>query len=929
VIGQTISHYRLLEQLGQGGMGVVYRARDEQLHRDVALKVLPAGALQDESARARFHREAIALAKVSHANIEAVFEFGSHAGVDFLATELVPGHTLDKQLAGGPQPDSFVLDAGLQILAALEEAHDRHVIHCDLKPSNIMVTPKGQMKLLDFGLARILRVDEMDSTLTALHPHEIGGTLPYMAPEVLRGEPASERTDIYAAGVVLYEMSTGQRPFSGQSVTQLIGTILGKDPAHPAALNKTVPPELEAVILKCLEKDPARRYQTAKDAWTALRGVQSGEAARRRVSRRWTLSLSGAGLAAAVTFLLWFAGSRPALPFSPRGWVFVADFENQTGEPIFDKSLATAFNVSLEQSKHANVFPRSRTLAVLRRMGKEKAARIDAELGREICLRESLRGLVTCNISKVGQRYALSARLVNPLNGDTVRAYLEQANGQDEVLDALGRVAVSVRRDLGESLASISQNVRPLARVTTPSLQALKFYSEAAYLWGRNSFQEAVRLYEEALRIDPDFAMGHNAIATCYLSHIFNQKEKGRQHLDRALQLSSRVSDRERLLIQIQHTSVFGDFTDAVQAYRSYLVAYPDDPVTRYSFGTALMHKNRPEEAIGQFREILRVTPRDAGSLINLATSYAILDRIPEALSSYAKAFELEPSWITNSNLNHEYGFAFVRAGNLLKARELFNLALTDQQIKTRGLRSHGLLDLYEGKYAGAAKRFEAAAALNESARIWVSAARDRIFLAITHRGMGNRAEELRQLDTALALLRSQPAAQVWLEARIGTAYARAGALEKASRLLQEVRQKANRQVAEELADLHLLEAELLLAQGEARRAIDVLSLPAQPANPILRKLSLARALDRNGNSEQAMTVRGEAIADAGRAIGWEVQQDWIEAHYQQAKDCAAKGGRAHAAQLLGVVEGLWKNADPGLPLLKQVQQLRAELGTN
>jgi serine/threonine protein kinase/tetratricopeptide (TPR) repeat protein len=927
VIGQSISHYRILEKLGEGGMGVVYRARDEQLHRDVALKVLPPGTLQEE-ARARFHREAIALAKVSHPNIEAVFEFDSSNGIDFLATELVPGHTLDKQLSGGPQPDSFVLDSGLQIMAALEEAHERHVIHCDLKPSNIMVTPKGQMKLLDFGLARILRIEEMDSTLSALQSHEIGGTLPYMAPEVLRGEPAGERTDIYAAGVILYEMSTGQRPFFGQSVTQLIGTILSKDPARPAALNKTVPAELEAVILKCLEKDPAKRYPTAKEAWAALKSVQSGEAASRRITRRWTLGLSGAGLAAALTFLLWFAGSRPALPFSPRDWIFVTDFENHTEEPIFDKSLATAFNVSLEQSKHANVFPRPRTLAVLRRMGKEKVARIDAELGREICLRENLRGLVTCSISKVGLRYALSARLVNPLNGDTVRSYIEQANGQNEVLDALGRIAVSVRRDLGESLASISQNVRPLARVTTPSLQALKYYSEASYLWRRSNFQEAVKLYEEALKIDPDFAMGHNALATCYLSHIFNQKEKGRQHLDRALHLSSRVSDRERLLIEIQHSSALGDFNDAVQAFRTYLLAYPDDSVTRYGFGTTLLHKDRPEEAIEQFNEVLRLAPRDAGSLINLATSYSLLDRIPEALSNYAKAFELEPSWMTSTNLNQEYGFAFARAGHPSKAREIFHLALADAKVKTRGLRSHGLLDLYEGKYASAANRFSEAVALSESDRIWISAARDRIFLSIALRGMGNRAGELRELDAALALLRSQPAVQVWLEARIGAAYARAGAPDKASRLLQELGRKANRQVAEELADLHLLEGEVLLARGEVKRAIEVLSIRDQPANPIPRLLCLARAFDLNHDSDQAIASRNQAIGDAGRATGWEAQQDWIEAHYAQAKAYAAKDDHARAGQLLSVVESLWKNADPGLPLLMQIQKLREELAT-
>ncbi|NWF85516.1 MAG: serine/threonine protein kinase [Bryobacteraceae bacterium] len=257
--GQTISHYRLLEKLGQGGMGVVYKARDERLHRDVALKVLPHGALDDEAIRKRFHQEAIALAKLNHPNIEAVYEFGSERGVDFLVTEFVPGTTVAEMIEEAPLSEERASQFAMQIALALEEAHECGVVHCDLKPANIMVTPKGQIKILDFGLARILRVDETDSTLTATPLHGIAGTLPYMSPEQLNGEQIDERTDIYASGVVLYRMCAGRLPFEEKSAPALVGQLLCAPPAPPRGIRPELSASLERVILQCLEKQPDRR----------------------------------------------------------------------------------------------------------------------------------------------------------------------------------------------------------------------------------------------------------------------------------------------------------------------------------------------------------------------------------------------------------------------------------------------------------------------------------------------------------------------------------------------------------------------------------------------------------------------------------------------------------------------------------------------
>src|SRR5580692_11323919 len=265
MIGQTLGHYRILEKVAAGGMGVVYRAHDEQLERDVALKVLPSGTLSDNTSRRLFRKEALALAKLSHPNIETIYEFDTQDGIDFLVMEYVPGQTLADRLASGPLPEKEVVALGIQIAAAMEEAHNRGIVHRDLKPRNIAITARGEAKVLDFGLAKLLpQVNDMTSdTLTETQAG--AGTLPYMPPEQLQGESVDARADIYTIGAVLYEMATDRRAFPEELPSRVIDAILHHPPVPPRALNSRISPELERIILKCLDKDPARRFQSAKE----------------------------------------------------------------------------------------------------------------------------------------------------------------------------------------------------------------------------------------------------------------------------------------------------------------------------------------------------------------------------------------------------------------------------------------------------------------------------------------------------------------------------------------------------------------------------------------------------------------------------------------------------------------------------------------
>ncbi len=323
MVGQTLGHYRILEKIGEGGMGVVYRAHDERLDRDVALKVLPAGTLADDKARRRLRSEALALARLNHQNIEAIYDFDTQDDVDFLVVEYVTGPTLADRLAGGPLEEAEILRVGVQIAAALEEAHALEVVHRDLKPANIKVTSKGRVKVLDFGLATLLRPDgEADATRSATDAGVTAGTVPYMAPEQLMGSVADARSDIFAAGVVLYEMATGRRPFQGRATAELTDAILHTAPPLPTRIHADLSRRLEDVILKCLEKDPENRYQSAKELAIDLRRLAApstpSDAAllpvqRRRQAKaaRILLITGAAGVAVAVLLVaLNIGGSR-------------------------------------------------------------------------------------------------------------------------------------------------------------------------------------------------------------------------------------------------------------------------------------------------------------------------------------------------------------------------------------------------------------------------------------------------------------------------------------------------------------------------------------------------------------------------------------------------------------------------------------------
>jgi class 3 adenylate cyclase/tetratricopeptide (TPR) repeat protein len=640
--------------------------------------------------------------------------------------------------------------------------------------------------------------------------------------------------------------------------------------------------------------------------------------------RKWAFgSASVLTVITVVVIFIWINGSKPVLSFSPREWVLIGDFENQTGENVFDQSLNTALTVSMQQSQYANVLTRSRISTALRRMKKPADQKIDEVTGCDLCQREHIRGLIIPGISKVGQKYTVAARIVDPYTGDTVRSYLKPAADQDQILPRLDELAAEIRHDLGESLASVRQSSRELRQVTTSSLEALKLFTNGVALWSKGDYEAAVQVYESALKIDPDFAKVHSALGICYCSFVFNDRVQGKEHLEKALKLSERITERERQQIQIQYEDNVGSKQNALGLYRVYLKDYPDDTMYRYNYANSIRDDLQTEEAITQYREILRVDPNNAPSWTNLAGCYRTLQNYPEALKCYDKAFELEPSWMTSGNLNHEYGYALILAGKAAEAREVFNKALpTSKQL---ALRSLALLDLYQGKYGSAQKQLEEALLQNIAAKSGQSEARNHLFLSMVFDGQRKDAARLLELDKAVKNLAAL-GPQVWLASRVGIGYVRAGAAAKAAPLLEKIRKEAEMNIAQESSDVHRLEGEVQLAQGDRTKAFENLLLADRENPTALSSESLAHAYRVVGDIAAAVAQYEKLVSQEEKSVGYEPQQDWLGAHYILAKLYQGQGQKDKAVKLVDKLRQLWKEADPDLPLLKDLNKLKTEL---